>query len=383
MRALSHLETVGETLRAALEDLAACDRDWLVEHISSDWLQRYGHRIEQYRLPKEKSRRTALAEQIGADGLQVLRALQQPDAPQQLRELASVEVLEQVWEQYYEQEASGKLKWCSDPKVPEAQRISSPYDPQARAGHKRETVWLGYKVHFTETCDQEAPHLIVQVQTTPAPVTDVEMTAPIEEALAQQHLLPTEHLVDTGYVDGQLLVDSQQQYGVRILGPVLPDSSWQARAGQGFDQSHFQVDWQRQTVTCPQGHSSARWKHWHDQAHGDYIHVEFAGTTCQGCPCRVACTRATTQGRELNLHLQPVYEALQRRRQEQITPEFGRAYALRAGVEATLSQGVRRVGFRRSRYVGLPKTHQQQILTAVAINLVRIDAWRTRPAPAR
>ena len=75
VRALSHLETVGETLRAALEDLAACAPDWLVEHLSSDWLQRYGHRIEQYRLPKEKSRREALAEQIGADGVQILNRL--------------------------------------------------------------------------------------------------------------------------------------------------------------------------------------------------------------------------------------------------------------------------------------------------------------------
>lgn len=100
VRSLSHLETVGETLRAVLEDLAQTAPDWLVQQIDADWLLRYGHRVEQYRLPKEATKRQALAEQIGADGRQILAAVQQPDAPAQVRELASVQVLAQVWEQY-------------------------------------------------------------------------------------------------------------------------------------------------------------------------------------------------------------------------------------------------------------------------------------------
>ncbi len=65
-------------------------------------------------------------------------------------------------------------------------------------------------VHLTETCaldgteDSQAtalPQLIVQVQTTVANVQDVDMTAAIQEDLAQHHLLPEEQLVDTGYVD--------------------------------------------------------------------------------------------------------------------------------------------------------------------------------------
>jgi transposase len=99
----------------------------------------------------------------------------------------------------------------------------------------------------------------VEVETTLSTTTDVETTAPIQQALAQQDLLPDEQLVDTGYVDGPLLWQSQQQYGVRLLGPALPDSSWQARAGRGFDQAQFQVDWQQQQVTCPQGQRSVKW----------------------------------------------------------------------------------------------------------------------------
>jgi len=83
------------------------------------------------------------------------------------------------------------------------------------------------------------------------------------------------------------------------------------------------------------------------------------------------------------VHLRPqaAYEALQARRAEQQTLEFRHQYATRAGIEGTHSQGVRRMGLRRARYEGLQKTHFQHVLTAVAINLVRIDAWLLGKSP--
>ena len=65
---------------------------------------------------------------------------------------------------------------------------------------------------------------------------------------------------------------------------------------------------------------------------------------------------------------------MQRRKQEQ-TKEFAQIYARRAGVEGTISQGVRMMGLRRSRYIGEEKTHLQHIATAAALNLVRSMAW--------
>ena len=73
VRSLSNLECVGETLRAVLNDLAHVDAEWLAQQISAEWLERYVHRVENYRLPKADSQRRALAEQIGADGLHLLR----------------------------------------------------------------------------------------------------------------------------------------------------------------------------------------------------------------------------------------------------------------------------------------------------------------------
>lgn len=384
VRSLSNLECVGETLRAVLDDLAALAPEWLVGQINADWFERYSHRVENYRLPKAESQRTALAQQIGAHGLHLLQALESPDAPDTLRDEASVHLLRRVWQQYYDL-SSGKATWRAGPQESSSEGIiRSPYDPEARTGKKRETTWFGYKVHLTETCALETPEdaqaqampqLIVEVQTTVATVQDVEMTAVIQEDLAQHHLLPAEQLVDTGYVDAELLVSSHETYGIRLLGPVLADNSWQAKADNGFDAAQFQIDWQNQQATCPQGHTSARWS-----LAGERMEIVFAREVCAACPMRNACTKSSTTGRVLHVRPQAAHEALQARRHDQRTPAFRQRYQARAGIEGTLSQAVRGMGVRRARYDGLQKTQVQHVFTAVAINLVRIDAVLTQTA---
>jgi transposase len=69
------------------------------------------------------------------------------------------------------------------------------------------------------------------------------------------------------------------------------------------------------------------------------------------------------------------HAALQAARKLQRTETFQQRYALRAGIEATISQGVRAFDLRRSRYVGSTKTHVQHLAIATAINLVRLVDW--------
>src|SRR5713226_7326841 len=116
VRSLSNLEMVGETVRAVLNDLAHVDAKWLAQQISAEWLERYVHRVENYRLPKAESQRRALAEQIGVDGLQLLRALEQAGTPAQLQQLDRVQVLRQVWQQYYELR-QGQAHWRAGPQA--------------------------------------------------------------------------------------------------------------------------------------------------------------------------------------------------------------------------------------------------------------------------
>lgn len=388
VRALNRLACVGETMRQALNTLAVAVPDWLRLRLPPTWSDRYGTRFDDYRLRKAEGERQALAEQIGADGRAVLGAVD-ADAPRWLRDLPALQTLRQVWiQQYYAVPADEPMRWRAWADLPPAsQMINTPYDVAARYSLKRTTAWTGYKVHLTETCDDERPHLITHVETTPATTPDWHAPPILHAALAQKGLLPAEHLLDAGYVDTDTLVRSRTDYQVELIGPVPPDNSWQARAGQGFDIACFTVDWEAQQVTCPQGQTSRKWSETHDRRGNPIINIRFGRAECQACPYHAACT--TSAGpREMTLRPKELHLALHAARQRQHTPEFKAQYDARAGVEGSLSQGLRVCDLRRARYIGAAKTRLQHILIAAGLNIRRIGEWfaetpraRTRVAP--
>jgi hypothetical protein len=235
--------------------------------------------------------------------------------------------------------------------------------------------WTGYVALLTETCDEGRPHLITYVATTTAAVHEVNCTAPIQEALAGLGLPPGEHLVDAGFVTAELLVSSRDERGIRLVGPPRKDASWQNRTEGAYGIEDFAIDWEREQVRCPQVHTSALWKPYTEPGRAPYVSVRFRESDCQACPVRSSCTRAAKQGRSLRLPLREQYEALQGMR-SYIESEVGRRrYAQRAGIEGTLSQGVRSFGLRRARYRGTAKAHLQQVATATAINFSRVSDW--------
>src|SRR5215211_9063129 len=231
------LELVAETLRATLDDLAAVVPDWLRGIALPAWFERYGRRVEDYRLPKRREEREALALEVGADGFLLLDALDAPSAPAAAREVAMVQTLRDVWRVHYVREGKGRPPhWRAGAELPPVgERLQSPYDPEAHYSTKRGLEWSGYKVHVTETCDADAVHVVTHVRTCPAMQPDMTSTAEIHERLAAKGLLPSEHFVDSAYVDAALLVGSRRDHGTSLEGPVRGVSTWQTRAGQGYD----------------------------------------------------------------------------------------------------------------------------------------------------
>ena len=213
IRNLNRLECVGETLRAALNALAVTAPDWLLNIAEKDWCDRYSKPVEESRLPKGTEARNDYAETIGRDGMKILEVIyDDPTTPLWLREIPAIETLRVTWIHQYWMD-NGKLRWRTHQDLPPSgHRSNSPYDTEATYGKKRHTTWIGYKVHVTETCEKNQVHLITNVQTTKAHLTDVNQTDSIHQSLAERKLLPHEHLVDAGYVDGTLLVSSQQKH---------------------------------------------------------------------------------------------------------------------------------------------------------------------------
>jgi hypothetical protein len=135
----------------------------------------------------------------------------------------------------------------------------TPYDTDARFGKKRDITWIGYKAHLSETCDSGEPYVIVNVLTKPAPMTDMEVTALVHQALAGRNLLLATHFVDAAYVDAGLLTAGRAEHGIKLVGPMLPDTSWLAKAAEGYVLPAFRIDWEAHTVTCPQGQVATYW----------------------------------------------------------------------------------------------------------------------------
>src|SRR3954466_9324582 len=201
------------------------------------------------------------------------------------------------------------------------------------------------------------------------------MLAVIHKSLESRDLLPAEHLVDKGYTDSRVLVDSRNDYGVTIIGPVADDPSWQARSEEALDKARFVVDWEGRVGTCPTGKQSISWLPSTYPQKGTVFEARFARRDCTPCPLRSRCTRSKHEPRIIGLQAREHHEALQDARKQQATAEFRESYAARAGIEATHEQTIRRCGLRRCRYIGLAKTHLQHIISAAAVNLVRIANW--------
>lgn len=385
IQVLNRLECVGETLRHTRNSLAGEAADWLQSWVPSVWFDRYSRRFEAYRLPAEKPARYALAEQIGADGRELLQQLYQAEAPAELRELPAVQVLRQVWlQQFYAVSAEQPMGWRVAEDLPPAPLlISTPYDPDARYGKKRRTEWTGYKVHLSETCDDETPHLITDVLTTPATTSDFAVLPTIQQQLAARGLTPSEHIVDAGYPTADHLLTSQADYQIDVLGPVATDHSWQAKAGDGFAAAQFVIDWEQKHATCPQGKTSTQWLPRPDQDGQMSIQIKFAKANCAECAVRPQCTQSKTLPRLLQVRDQEHYEVLQAARERQKTELFKAQYATRAGIEGTISQGTNLGDLRRSRYRGLPKTRLLHLLIAAALNFIRVAAWLAETPRAR
>lgn len=382
VRNLNRLEFVGEALRAALESIAVAAPAWLRTWMDPSWQQRYRARVDAYRLPSAQDERDELARQIATDGYQLLETVFTPTAPHWLRDVPAIAVLRTVWMQQFKRTVTDEIQevtWRGKDECPPSRaRITSPYDVDSRYAVKRGSGWDGYKAHLSETCDDPAevgrPHVITHVLTTDATVHDAAVIEQIHDRLDDKGLLPSEHLLDSGYVSAELLLTSPVERGVEVIGPVRPNSTRQAVQAAGYGKTSFSIDWDARQATCPSGANSRYWTEGYDHSGRLAVRIRFATQTCAPCPARSQCTRSTQYGRQLTVRPQDQDVLLERVRSEQATEDWKARYAARAGVEGTIHQAVA-TGARRTRYTSLAKTRLAHIFMATASNLIRLEAW--------
>jgi transposase len=367
VRQLTRLELVTETLRLAVRALQAADPAWVEGMVPASFLETYAHTRPDYQLTEAE--RKAAIQQTGQAGFWLLDQLD-ASGSETLRALAEVTTLRTVWDRQYErvaEEVTPRTEFveCKD-------LIVTPHDAGVRHGEKRHQSWVGEKVHVTETAEDDGPNFITDVTTANAASGDGEALPEIRENLAEREVTPGEHYVDAGYVSGKQMADSEAA-GIVLMGPPLADTS-----SNGFKIADFTLDRTAQRATCPAGQTSVVWSPRRLRDGSTGIYVRFAAATCAACPLRAECT-TSRQGRTLLIGEH--YERLMTRRAEAQTAEFWEKMKARPAIEGTLSELVRKHGFRRHRYRGDAKRHFENLLKAAACNLKRliralIERWQ-------
>ncbi|WP_254076714.1 transposase [Streptomyces pacificus] len=386
VRLLNRMEFVAETLRAALEALAAAAPDWLEQALAereTDWLGRYGQCVDSWHGLPDGQDRDSWLRQVGEDGFHLLSAAWRPGAPDWLHRIPALQTLRPAWvQQYHRNEGGVRVRECED-LPPGHQRLASPYDTDARYGIKKTTGWTGYCLHLTETCDDDAPRPITDIATTSAADGDDSQALPgIHTRLAGRELLPGEQLVDSGYVTAGTLVAARQEHGIDLVGPARRITGGDGRERFGHDD--FQTDDARRQAVCPAGQTSISWANTRSsrRTRVPLVQIRFDAAACHDCPLRSRTTAGNSKwGRALTLREPAQRAALQQRRREQDTDAWRARYRPRGGIEATVSQIVHRTDARPSRTA--PATHLGHCLAATAVNLIRIDTWQQGHRPDR
>ena len=366
-------------MRAALNELATVEPEWLSAITPDAWYARYERRVETYRLPSSQVKQDAYGQQVGEDAYYLLDCLEASDVDD-WQSLPKIEALKIVLERHYEYKdkvpdmpEAPRVRWKSKKELPRTNAgIESPYDVDARFRSRHGVNWVGYAVNVSETCDDEQCHLITHVETTDAAVHEAQRTQVIHEALADRDLLPSEHFVDSAYVSAEHLVNAHKQQ-IELVGPTRKNASWQSKIEDGYTEARFNIDWATETVTCPEGKVSKSWNPRVKLGNRAYIQVRFSSLDCSMCSAKERCTRSPQ--RSLSFLPQVHYKALEQAREVHSSKEGKERYKRRAGIEGTLSQGVRGFGMRRSRYRGLAKTHLQNVAIGTAINFDRLINW--------
>jgi transposase len=388
VRTLHRIELVGETLRAALEEIASVSENWIVPLLDAGWHERYGRKVELARLLGRGSRKTTAAKlcaQIGADGQSLLEAIAADRGAGWINLLPRVQLLRTVWDQQFHPDAKGRLVLKDVPDLPPAAgRIRSPYDTDARystkgTGAEQDLEWIGTKAHLTESCDQDLPRLITDVHTTAATDPDLTATTAIQNKLIARALAPAIHLMDAGYPSAANIAASAEA-GITQLAPLTASPGRNPHAAT-FTPYDFPIDWQTGTATCPHGATSQPMR---PEARG-LVNFGFSRADCTPCPIRARCTPAALPiARRITVHPEPLHQARLAAHRAQNTPGWHTTYHLRAGIEATISQAVRGPDLRHSRYRGLAKAHVQNIAIGIALNITRLGThYNTTPTTPR
>ena len=243
------------------------------------------------------------------------------------------------------------------PALPEGvakDRLVSVHDPEMRHGRKSASKRFdGHKAAVAVDADEQ---LITAVTVLPGNAQDREQALDlVADSEANTGCAVAETLADGAYGDGetrQVFADA----GRRLVAKVPAEQN-----GGRFTKSHFTLDLEAGTCSCPGGRQSRDF--WPRPGGGGLF--RFAPEVCAACPLRTQCLKGQG-GRSVRIH--PQEGLLQAARAEQASPAGRELRTRRQVVEHRIARLVQ-LGIRQARYIGRTKTLFQLLMAAAVANL--------------
>ncbi len=380
---LSRNELVRETLRLGLD---ALDGLGLLAPLPEReaLLERYVHaRVTWGILTKAEREAKFLA--AGRDALALVRWARLQDS--RVWGCDAMLVLEQVLLEQYKFDGDAPAKNKDIP----GHAVRTPHDPDVEwstKGSLGTTGWHGYKGQIEETAPdagvgpkkkgEPTEQFLTDLHVTPATTGDTAGMREMHDGQRERGEAPApETLVDSGYVSVATLAEAEAE-GRELSGPPRP-----SRGTKGcFTAESFAVDVVGRTAVCPAGLTSVSCRPVEDKTRGLKLLRFGWGDACVTCALQWQCTKEKKGRRRLNVAER--YDLLHGRRQAMETETYRARLKARAGIEGTISEGVRN-GMRRTRYRGMAKTRLFVLLMGAACNVrrwLRLDAWRSRQSGA-
>jgi transposase len=238
-------------------------------------------------------------------------------------------------------------------------RVVSVVDPEMRHGHKTSSRRIdGYKTHVLTDHDTE---LVLGVATTPANTPDGPEAAPLVATAHEAGVPVTEMLGDTAYGDGDTRL-AVEAVGAKVIAKTQPP----AATGK-FLKTHFVIDADALSATCPAGHTTTT-TGWSRDGKGRRVVTLKFGSRCADCPLAPRCT-TNAAGRIITLNFHE--SRLQAARAEQLRASIRKKLRRRVLVERKLAE-LKMHGLGKARYRGARKVLLQARLTAGLVNVKKL-----------
>ena len=364
---LSALECVRESLRLALEELGA----GLAKTERPDFWELFWERYVESKLDYKSGAELLQSKrrQAGQDSWRLLQWAE--TLSPELRYGRQLELLCKVFSQQYELQGTEP----EPVKVHATGVIQTPHDPDAQwsaKGHgAQKKSWVGYKVQVAETVSDKSQTTEASFITSILTQKATESDDPgLEDSLRDQARsglqVPSELYVDGAYISAARLREANQQ-DYELIGPAQPSANRAGLSG-AYRIEAFKINIAQRKAQCPGGFESTQCSRINETGRKIVYRFEWS-YHCRECPLRGDCVPASQRHRTIVVGKD--HDLLQKRRLEQLTPEFRQRMHHRNAIEGTLSELVRAHGLRQSRYRGLAKVELQNLFIGAACNIKR------------